>query len=142
MCGSLSAEALASLKDPEGNTLEALRRAAGFHGELAEVRLPENRFAAFVELHIEQGPMLERTGTAIGIVTAIAAPAALKVTWEGEGGHAGAVLMGGRRDALCAAAEAVLEVERAARRRAVPTPWRRPAFAGCTPVRSTAYPSA
>ncbi len=115
MCGSLSAVALGSLADPEGNTLEALRRAAGFGGELAEVRLPENRFAAFVELHIEQGPMLERTGTAIGIVTAIAAPAALKVTWEGQGGHAGAVLMGGRRDALCAAAEAVLEVERAAR---------------------------
>ena len=49
--------------------------------------------------------------TAIGIVSAIAAPAALRVTWEGEGGHAGAVLMAGRRDALCAAAETVLAVE-------------------------------
>jgi ureidoglycolate amidohydrolase len=114
MCGSLSAVALGSLQDSEGNSLEALRSAAGFAGELTEVRLPKNRFAAFVELHIEQGPLLERAGTAIGIVTAIAAPAALRVTWEGEGGHAGAVLMGGRRDALCAAAEAVLEVERSA----------------------------
>ncbi len=120
MCGSLSAEGLGLLADSEGNTLEGLRRAAGFGGELAEVRLPENRFAAFVELHIEQGPLLERSGTAIGIVTAIAAPAALKVTWEGQGGHAGAVLMGGRRDALCAAAEAVLEVERAARQAGSP----------------------
>ena len=81
-------------------------------------------------------------GTAIGIVTAIAAPAALRVTWEGEGGHAGAVLMGGRRDALCAAAEAVLAVEALGPfAAAAPTPWRRPASAGCTPARSTAYPS-
>ncbi len=114
MCGSLSAGALASLIDSGGNTLEALRIAAGFAGELSDVRLAETRFAAFVELHIEQGPLLERAETAIGIVTAIAAPAALRVTWEGEGGHAGAVLMGGRRDALCAAAEAVLAVERTA----------------------------
>jgi ureidoglycolate amidohydrolase len=114
MCGSMSAVALGAQKDSEGNSLEALRLAAGFTGELSAVRIAENRFAAFVELHIEQGPLLERAGTAIGIVTAIAAPAALRVTWEGEGGHAGAVLMGGRRDALCAAAEAVLAVERSA----------------------------
>jgi N-carbamoyl-L-amino-acid hydrolase len=114
MCGSLSDRALASLVDHDGNTLDVLRIAAGFAGALSEVRVAENRFAAFVELHIEQGPLLERAGTAIGIVTAIAAPAALRVTWEGEGGHAGAVLMGGRRDALCAAAEAVLAVEHSA----------------------------
>ena len=115
LCGSLSATAAAALKDSEGTTLEELRRAAGFSGELSEVRLPANHFAAFIELHIEQGPLLEREGTGIGIVTAIAAPAALRVTWEGEGGHAGAVLMGGRRDALCAAAETVLAVESSAR---------------------------
>jgi ureidoglycolate amidohydrolase len=115
MCGSLAAAAMASLTDSEGNTLEALRKASGFAGELSEVRIPKNRYAAFVELHIEQGPLLERDAIPIGIVTAIAAPAALRVTWEGDGGHAGAVLMGGRRDALCAAAEAVLDVERAAR---------------------------
>jgi ureidoglycolate amidohydrolase len=115
LCGSLSATALDALKDSEGNTLEELRRAAGFLGELTELRLPANHFSAFVELHIEQGPHLERTGTSIGIVTAIAAPAALRVTWKGEGGHAGAVLMPGRKDALCAAAELVLAVETAAR---------------------------
>ena len=115
LCGSLAgAKAVGALKDAEGNTLEALRRGAGFQGELSEVRLAENHFAAFVELHIEQGPLLERSGTAIGIVTAIAAPAALRLTWEGEGGHAGGVLMNGRRDALCAAAEAVLAAERCA----------------------------
>ena len=114
LCGSLTAPALAALTDSPGNTLEAIRRAAGFQGELADVPLPAGHYAAFVELHIEQGPILERTGTAIGIVSAIAAPAALRVTWEGEGGHAGAVLMAGRKDALCAAAETVLAVESSA----------------------------
>jgi ureidoglycolate amidohydrolase len=114
LCGSLTAAALASLKDSDGNTLEELRRAAGFQGDLAEVRLPTDHYAAFVELHIEQGPILERTGNAIGIVSAIAAPAALRVAWEGDGGHAGAVLMAGRRDALCAAAETVIAVESSA----------------------------
>ena len=69
----------------------------------------------FVELHIEQGPLLEREGIPIGAVTAIAAPAALRVRLEGQGGHAGAVLMPDRKDALCAAAEIVLAVERAAK---------------------------
>ena len=114
LCGSIAAGSLAALRDAEGSAFDEVRRAAGFRGELSEVRLPEGYFAAFVELHIEQGPLLERAGIPIGIVTAIAAPAALRVTWEGEGGHAGAVLMAGRKDALCAAAEAVLAVETAA----------------------------
>jgi ureidoglycolate amidohydrolase len=66
-------------------------------------------------LHIEQGPLLERGRIPIGAVTAIAAPAALRVRLDGEGGHAGAVLMGDRKDALCAAAEIVLDVEHAAK---------------------------
>ena len=69
------------------------RAAAGFTGPL-ESRPPRaDDYAAFVELHIEQGPLLERHGHDIGIVTAIAAPASLRVCIEGEGGHAGAVLM-------------------------------------------------
>ena len=63
---------------------DEVRRAAGFQGELSKVRLPDGYFAAFVELHIEQGPLLERAGVPIGIVTAIAAPAALRVTWKGK----------------------------------------------------------
>ena len=53
--------------------------------------------AAFVELHIEQGPLLEREGIQLGIVSAIAAPAALRVFFSGDGGHAGALLMPDRR---------------------------------------------
>ncbi len=114
LCGTIAAGSLAALMDAEGRNFDEIRRAAGFRGELSEVRLPEGYFDTFVELHIEQGPLLEREGIPIGIVTAIAAPSAMRVTWEGEGGHAGAVLMPGRRDALCAAAEAVLAVEAAA----------------------------
>ncbi|KAL5195722.1 Ureidoglycolate hydrolase [Glycine soja] len=64
------------------------------------------------KLHIEQGPILEDEGISIGIVTAIAAPASLTVEFEGNGGHAGAVLMPNRNDAGLAASELALAVER------------------------------
>ncbi len=115
LSGSLAAAAAATLRDSEGRTLDEIRRAAGFRGELAGTRLAEGHYSAFVELHIEQGTVLQESGFPIGIVTAIAAPAALRITLEGEGGHAGTVLMPWRKDALCAAAEAVLAVEAIAR---------------------------
>lgn len=103
------------MRDKEGRTLDEWRATAGFPGDVAGVRLPAGYYAAFVELHIEQGPLLEREGIPLGLVTAIAAPASLRLWIEGEGGHAGAVLMPDRRDAFCAAAEIVLAVEAAAR---------------------------
>jgi N-carbamoyl-L-amino-acid hydrolase len=96
----------------EDETLAQVRTAAGFTGPLSAVRLPRGHYHAWVELHIEQGPLLEREGLPIGIVTAIAAPAGYRFTIEGIGGHAGALLMPDRRDALCAAAELVLSVEK------------------------------
>jgi len=96
----------------EGETLAEVRAAAGFHGPLSGVRLPAGHYHAWVELHIEQGPALEREGLPIGIVTAIAAPASYRFSIEGLGGHAGALLMPDRRDALCAAAELILSIER------------------------------
>jgi N-carbamoyl-L-amino-acid hydrolase len=88
---------------------------AGFDAPLSTVALPDNYYAAFVELHIEQGPLLERQQVALGVVTNIAAPASLNVVIEGEGGHAGAVLMLDRHDAFCAAAELAWAVESAAK---------------------------
>jgi N-carbamoyl-L-amino-acid hydrolase len=114
LAGVLASEALAGLRDGDGRRLDDVRRQAGFGGPLESVRLPAGHYAAFVELHIEQGPILEREGIPIGVVTAIAAPAALRVRLAGEGGHAGAVLMPERHDAMCAAAEIVLAVEAAA----------------------------
>src|SRR5271163_286504 len=103
LSGNLDPSADALLKDSHGDTLAQLRAAAGFDGALDQVRLPDGYYAAFVELHIEQGPQLEREGLAAGIVTSIAAPAALRLTVEGEGGHAGGMLMPDRKDAFCAA---------------------------------------
>lgn len=69
------------------------------------------RVSAFVESHIEQGPVLLDTGLALGVVSAIAGATRLKVTVTGLAGHAGTVPMGARQDALAAAAEMVLAVE-------------------------------
>ena len=96
----------------EGLSLHEVREAAGFHGALGSVMLPPKYFDAWVELHIEQGPLLERDNVELGIVTNIAAPASYRYVVEGFGGHAGALLMPDRRDALCAAAEMILSVER------------------------------
>jgi ureidoglycolate amidohydrolase len=115
LSGGLNSDADARLKDGDGNTLAQLRAAAGFQGSLDQVRLPDGYYAAFLELHIEQGPILEKEGLPLGIVTSIAAPAALRISIEGEGGHAGGVLMPDRKDAFCAAAEIVLAVEERAR---------------------------
>ena len=103
------------LRDKQGATLEELRTHSGFRGPIESVALPPGRFHQFVELHIEQGPVLEQEGIDVGLVTAIAAPASLRISIEGEGGHAGAQLMPGRKDALTAAAELILALESAAK---------------------------
>ncbi|WP_439814984.1 allantoate amidohydrolase [Zavarzinia sp. CC-PAN008] len=82
----------------------AIGRAARAPGEIL----------AFAEVHIEQGPVLEARGLALGVVTAIQGATRLAVTVTGVAGHAGTVPMGLRRDALVAAARMVLEVEAAA----------------------------
>src|SRR6266852_3138001 len=115
LSGTLSAEAAAKLKDRDGETVDEVRRRSGFNGDLQDVKLPKSYYKAFVELHIEQGPLLEKAKTSLGIVKSIAAPASFRVSVEGAGGHAGGVLMPDRKDALCAAAELILAIENAAR---------------------------
>ena len=115
LSGGLDATAGEKLKDREGATLNEVRAKAGFTGPLDSVRLALGYYHAFAELHIEQGPLLERRQIPLGLVTAIAAPASLRIIIEGEGGHAGAVLMPDRRDAFSGAAEIALALESAAR---------------------------
>ena len=115
LSGTLTADKARKLTDNDGASVETVRRGAGLTGELEEVKLAKDYYKAFVELHIEQGPILEREHKPLGVVERIAAPASLRVMIEGSGGHAGGVLMPDRRDALCAAAELILALEDAAR---------------------------
>ncbi len=101
--------------EADEKTLAQVRSEAGFHGTLDSVRLAQGHYKAFFELHIEQGPLLERDAQQIGLVASIAAPAGYHFQIQGKGGHAGALLMPDRRDALCAAAEVILSVEKHAR---------------------------
>jgi N-carbamoyl-L-amino-acid hydrolase len=112
--GVLSLERAAALRDREGKDLEFWRQQGGCTGSLDSVKLPKDCYVAFVELHIEQGPILEAEGIDIGVVEKIAAPSTLRLQLTGIGGHAGATLMPGRRDALLAGAEIALAAEKAA----------------------------
>ena len=124
MAGVLTADRVAGLADsvaPNGTYLAAAAsagypegQALGIETVLQRVRVPPGAYSAFVELHIEQGPELEAEGLVIGTVTAIAAPAALRVAFYGDGGHAGGQLMHRRNDAALAGAELSLVVEAAA----------------------------
>ncbi len=115
LAGQLNSEALTALQDDKGKLFDEIRNAAGYDAPLATVQLEEGTYQAFVELHIEQGSRLEQAGDSIGIVTAIAAPATIRVTFSGDGGHAGTVLMPDRKDAFLGAAELALVVEEVAK---------------------------
>ena len=83
------------------SAFDELRRRPGFRASWRRSGCPADYFAAFVELHIEQGPLLERAGIADRRRHGHrGAGGACASRWQGEGGHAGAVLMPGRRDAL------------------------------------------
>jgi allantoate deiminase len=100
--------------DGGGATLAAGIEVAGNAAAEPGSGLPANA-AAYLEAHIEQGPVLEAAGHPLGIVTAITGGVKLTVTLAGTAGHAGTVPMGLRRDAFSAAAEIALAVERLAR---------------------------
>jgi N-carbamoyl-L-amino-acid hydrolase len=115
LSGALPSARAAALHDIDGQTLENWRNKAGYGTErLDAVRLASGHYAGFIELHIEQGPVLEREDISIGVVEKIAAPSTLRLQLTGVGGHAGAVLMSERHDALLAGAEIALIVEQAA----------------------------
>ncbi len=78
---------------------------------LASVDRRGRGIAAFIESHIEQGPVLLQAGLALGVVTSIAGASRIRCTITGLAGHAGTVPMNQRRDALAAAAEMVLAIE-------------------------------
>ena len=103
------------LVDRDGITLEDAVRAAGGEDPRAASRVATPELAAYLELHIEQGPVLEREDLPVGVVSAIVGHTRANVAVRGEAGHAGTLPMDGRRDALAAAADIVLAVERLGR---------------------------
>jgi allantoate deiminase len=104
-----------NLQDRDGVTLREAVRGFGGDPDALEPRGRRNGdLLGYCEVHIEQGPVLEDHDLPVGIVTAINGQSRVGLVFGGEAGHAGTVPMEGRQDALCAAAEFVLEVERAA----------------------------
>jgi allantoate deiminase len=100
-------------RDGAGTTLaDALRDFGCDPAGYAALRRDPAKMRLFVETHIEQGPVLLDEGLAVGVVTSIQGSTRARVTVQGEEGHAGTVPMGMRHDALAAAAEMVLTVER------------------------------
>jgi allantoate deiminase len=105
------------VKDSNQVSLEQALRDFGLDpAAIPQVAKKRSEVLAYAELHIEQGPVLESEGLAVGVVTAINGFSRLRVTLSGVAGHAGTVPMRLRRDALAAAAECVLAVERIAQR--------------------------
>lgn len=109
----LLARAVQELEGWETNSRIATERTALRETEkdIENSRFDWSSVRAFVELHIEQGPVLERAGKPIGIVTAVAAPTRLHLEIAGESNHSGTTPMDLRHDALAAAAEMILAVE-------------------------------
>jgi allantoate deiminase len=103
-------------EDGDGVTLMEAVRVFGGDPFALEVggRGPED-LIGYCEVHIEQGPVLEDLDLPVGVVTAINGQSRISVGFTGKAGHAGTVPMDNRRDALCAAAEFVLEARRRAR---------------------------
>jgi hydantoinase/carbamoylase family amidase len=110
--GSDSLIHLRGRRDADGVTLEEAMRAAGLDPDgIDAARIDPAQLAAYVEVHIEQGPVLLNGGHPLGVVTHIAGGSRYLIRVKGEAGHAGTVPMSMRHDALAAAAEMVLAVE-------------------------------
>jgi hydantoinase/carbamoylase family amidase len=110
--GAASVAPLLDRRDADGVTFAEAMRAAGLDpARVDEARIDARSLAAYVEVHIEQGPVLLDRGAPLGVVTSIAGGPRHGITVRGAAGHAGTVPMPMRRDALAAAAEMVLAVE-------------------------------
>jgi allantoate deiminase len=104
---------LLAKQDATGASLQQVIQAMGGNTALLQQdAIPADDWLGYFEIHIEQGPVLYERNIPVGIVTAIAGQKRIALTFTGEAGHAGTVPMHMRSDALCAASEFILEVER------------------------------
>lgn len=116
MAGELTAADMEGLKDQNGLSLaETLQKLGHDLNEIQAVKRKKGDVYAAVELHIEQGAILDTKNIGIGIITTISAPTDIRVSVSGTQEHAGATPMEVRKDAMCAAAEIILGLEGLAR---------------------------
>lgn len=116
VAGTWDPDEILLLSDAQGRKLADVLRRVGL--DPAEVRSARRRpgdFTAFLEIHIEQGRVLEEMDIKVGIVDTIAAPTRIRLSIAGQADHSGATPMSLRRDALTGAAEVILAVERLSR---------------------------
>ena len=116
MAGKVSREELTTFKDEYGITIAQAMTKFGFDPDLIGSAARDPRqLRAFFELHIEQGPVLETSGVAVGIVEIVVGITQLEITLQGRADHAGTTPMEMRADALVAAADLIMKVGRLAR---------------------------
>lgn len=116
LTGGLDTRSLDDLPDDDGITMAQAMAAYGLDPALAyRAVLKPGSVHAFLELHIEQGPVLEAHGEDVGIVERIVGMAQLKATFRGQAGHAGTTPMNARRDALVGAVGALSQLPDLAR---------------------------
>lgn len=114
LAGQIKGEDLGNAVDAEGTKLEDILSSMGIYREsLVSLRRDPATIKAYLELHIEQGPILEAKNKKIGVVTSIAAPTRFKVVFTGQADHSGTTPMEMRKDALVAAASLITYVEQA-----------------------------
>src|SRR5690606_32191854 len=112
MIGEATREELLPKVDIHGDPFSKVLEDIGLSvNEFFNSKRDLSKLEAFVEIHIEQGKRLERAGVPVGIVTGIAGPCWLKMTFSGHAGHAGNTPMDDRRDALVAASQFIYEVQ-------------------------------
>jgi allantoate deiminase len=118
IAGALDTELLDTADDNGITVRDALRKFGGEPDNLAGEAYRPSDALGYLELHIEQGPVLDREGEALGVVSAIAGQGRYRIQARGEAGHAGTVPMTIRHDALAASAEAMMVIEEVARKHA------------------------
>ncbi|ASN06204.1 M20 family metallo-hydrolase [Virgibacillus necropolis] len=117
MVGKMTKEEMEKLKDKMGIKFTDAIKSAGLDKQsFLNAKKEKNEYRAFIELHIEQGLELEQSNKKIAIVTGIASPTRLNVVVLGRAAHSGTTSMEMRKDALVAAAQLVLEIEKAAKK--------------------------
>lgn len=111
ICGCADAQKWATMKDTMGNTVPEVLALRNLHfDKILEAKRNPTEIKSFMELHIEQGPILENSKIAIGIVTDITAPIRLSIKIKGNPAHSGTTPMDVRHDALVTASNVVLAV--------------------------------